>query len=178
MTRVRHRLRGWLVTVVLAAGTTAGCTTANAPPASPTAVQPPTDAVPAAVERVVDGDTLVAEVDGQRERVRLLRIDTPELARDGDPAACLAERAAAALEQLLPPGRSILLATDVEERDRFGRLLAHVWVDDRWVNGLLLERGLAQVVTFPPNVAFDDEVRAAQDRARDDARGLWDPSTC
>lgn len=139
---------------------------------------PPGDAVLGEVERVVDGDTAVVLVDGDRERVRLLRIDTPELARDGAPAECLAAEATAALESLLPVGEPVLLATDVEARDRFGRLLAHVWTADTWVNAEMLRRGVAQVVTFPPNTAFGDEVLAAQRAARDAGVGLWDADAC
>lgn len=138
----------------------------------------PTGAVPAVVERVVDGDTLVADVRGERERVRLLRIDTPELSREGQPAECLAEAATAALEELVPPGTPVLLATDVEVRDRFDRLLAHVWVDGTWVNGAMLRAGWADQLTIPPNVAHDEEVRAAVAAARAEEVGLWDPAAC
>lgn len=141
-------------------------------------VQPPETATPGIVERVVDGDTLIAEVAGERERIRLLRIDAPEVARDGQPGECLAEAATAALTDLVPAGTTVDLATDVEQRDRFGRLLAHVWVDDTWVNGALLGTGMAQVLTIPPNVAHDDEVLAAQAAARDARLGLWDPAAC
>jgi micrococcal nuclease len=162
---------------VTPAGTSAQ-TSSPAVGAARTSVPRPTDAVSATVERVVDGDTLVAGVDGVRERIRLLRIDAPELGRDGTPAACLAERASSHLAALLPTGAEVHVATDVEKRDRFGRLLAHVWDDDLWVNGAMLDAGLATAVTIPPNVALDDEVRAAQAGARDAGRGLWDPGAC
>ena len=154
----------------------AACTVPAEDPAGPPA--PPASVVRGEVERVVDGDTLVAEVGGERERIRLLRIDAPEAARDGAPAECLADAATAALEELVPPGTTVLLAADVERRDRFGRLLAHVWVDDTWVNGAMLEAGLVQVLTIPPNVAYDEEVLAAQAAAREADRGLWDPAAC
>lgn len=152
--------------------------TAPAPAADVGAVVVPADASSGVVERVVDGDTLIAEVDGERERIRLLRIDAPEVARDGDPGECLGDAATAALTELLPPGARIDLATDVEVRDRYGRLLAHVWVDGTWVNGTMLATGFADVLTIPPNVAHDDEVRAAAADARRGAVGLWDPSRC
>lgn len=153
-----------------------GSVTDAAPPG--TDPHPPADALLGEVERVVDGDTVVVEVGGERERVRLLRIDTPELARDGEPAECLAQEAAAALDALLPPGEPVLLALDVERRDRFGRLLAHVWSRATWVNAQMLRDGYAQVVTFPPNTAFDTEVLAAQRQAREDEVGLWSPGAC
>lgn len=151
--------------------------TPTVPTAAP-AVAVPGDGLMATVERVVDGDTVVVDVDGSRERVRLLRIDTPELSRDGAPAECLAEAATDALAALLPPGAGVLLVTDVEERDRFGRLLAHVWVDETWVNGAMLRGGWAQLLTIPPNVALDDEVRDAVAAARAQGVGLWDPTAC
>lgn len=147
--------------------------------ASSAGVPPPPDARAAVVERVVDGDTVVLEVDGERERARLLRIDTPELGRDGRPAECLAERASDALHGLLPPGTRVMLMTDVEARDQYGRLLVHLWTDDGdWVNGHMLVEGWANVVTFPPNTALDGEVLAAQRAARDARTGLWDPAAC
>lgn len=157
----------------------AGCAPLEvAPPAPVGAVPVPAGAEAGVVERVVDGDTLIAEVDGERERIRLLRIDAPEVARDGEPGECLGDAATAALEALLPAGATIQLATDVEVRDRFGRLLAHVWVDGTWVNGTMLDTGYADVLTIPPNVAHDDEVRAAAAAARRDEVGLWDPARC
>ena len=138
----------------------------------------PSDAASAVVERVVDGDTIIVELDGERERVRLLRIDTPELAHDGEGAECLADASRIALEGLLPAGATVQLAEDVEQRDRFGRLLAHVWIDGTWVNGAMLRDGWANLVTFPPNVAYDAEVRAAMDAAVETRVGLWQPGVC
>lgn len=151
-----------------------------APTTAPAAADapPPDTAVAAVVDRVVDGDTVVLTVDGERERARLLRIDTPEAARDGAPAECLAGEATRALERLLPPGGTVLVATDVETRDRYGRLLVHVWRGDTWVNARMLRDGWAQVVTFPPNTAYDAEVLAAQESARRDGAGLWAPGAC
>ena len=105
---------------------------------------PPGSAVLASVDRVVDGDTVVVDVDGA----------------------------------LLPEDEPVLLATDVEERDQYGRLLAHVWTRATWVNAQMLRDGYAQVVTFPPNTSYDEEVLTAQQQARDAAVGLWDPARC
>lgn len=140
------------------------------------------------VTRISDGDTLRVDVrdpgtsglpPGENVRVRLLRIDTPELPRDGRPAQCLAEEAAAHLESLAPVGTELTLAYDVVRRDRFGRELAHAWLPDgTWLNGRMLEDGYAMMMTLPPNVAFTREAQLAQQMARTDVRGLWDPSSC
>lgn len=148
----------------------------------------PEDAFTARVTHHSDGDTLwvdVVDPGGTRidtsdeVKLRLLRIDTPELARDGDPAECLAEAATDALRDLIPEGATVRGGYDVEMRDRFGRDLVHLWTSDgTWVNGWMLDRGFASVVTFPPNTAFDDEVRDLERAARDASRGLWDPAAC
>lgn len=151
------------------------------PTAPPEAVKappfaPPPDAEPATVVRIVDGDTLILRFGpDDDERVRLLRIDTPELSRDGQPAECLALAATEQLTRFAPPGTNVLIATDVEIRDQFGRLLAHVWrADDGiWINGGMLATGYAKVVTFPPNVTWDREVLALQGVAQDQGKGLW-----
>lgn len=140
------------------------------------------------VTRISDGDTLRVDIQdpgrtglepGENVRVRLLRIDTPELARGGRPAQCLAEAAAAHLDALAPPGTVLTLAHDVERRDRFGRELAHAWLPDgKWLNGQMLEDGFAMMMTLPPNVAFTREAQFAQQVARTGMRGLWGPGIC
>jgi len=149
---------------------------------------PPAEVWRGRVVRISDGDTLWVEVtdrgdigppEGDDVKLRLLRIDTPELARDGQPAECLAEAATDHLTELVPIGTDVLAAYDVEALDRFGRDLVHLWTTDgSWVNGRMLLDGYARVVTFPPNEAFTDEVLAAERAARDAGAGLWSPANC
>lgn len=151
-------------------------------------VDPPTGGFRAVVTHVADGDTLRARVTdagatavraGEELELRLLRVDAPELARDGRPADCLADAATTALTQLVPRGAEVEGVHDVERHDRYDRDLVHLWTaDGTWVNGALLAGGWAQVVTFPPNTAYDDEVRAAEAGARRARRGRWDPGAC
>ena len=132
------------------------------------------DAPVCEVERVVDGDTFVcrpARPGGEGERVRLLLIDTPELAQA--PFGAAARDSALAL---IPPGTRVRLDFDVSERDRFGRLLAYVWVDSVMLNRELVRRGMAVVAVFPPDVRERDMLRAASDSARAERRGLWSGS--
>lgn len=123
------------------------------------------------VTRVVDGDTIHVSVAGRRERVRYIGVDTPE-SRGG--AECFA-RAASALNARLVAGRRVRLTTDVERRDRYGRLLAYVHrLPDRlFVNGELVRRGYATVLTIPPNVARAVELARLQRTAQRAGRGLW-----
>ena len=71
----------------------------------------------------------------------------------------------------MPVGASVRYRLGVEERDRYGRALAYVWLDDgRFLNRMLVRRGFAQPLTVPPNVEYEDIfVRAARRGARPDA---------
>lgn len=151
-------------------------------------VAPPPGAFRGVVTHVGDGDSLRARVTAagdthvrrdQELELRLLRIDAPELARDGRPAECLADEAAAALARLVPAGTEIRGAYDREHRDRYDRDLVHLWTPDgRWVNGEMLAAGLARGVTVPPNDGYEADVRTREAAARSARRGLWDPAVC
>lgn len=129
----------------------------------------------ATVARVVDGDTIVADVRGTKERVRLIGIDTPESVKPDSPVECFGKEASAHAKELLPEGTPVLLVLDTEERDRYGRLLAYVYraEDRRFINLAMVEDGYANQYTFPPNVAHAEEFRAAASKARSEGIGLW-----
>lgn len=128
----------------------------------------------ATVARVVDGDTLVAGIDGREERVRLLGIDTPESVAQNQPVQCYGVEASDHLRALLPEGTAITLILDEETRDRYDRLLAYVVRDDGlFVNLELVETGSAAVLVFPPNVHYEARLRAAERDARAAGAGLW-----
>lgn len=131
------------------------------PPAG-SAAPPPS---PCVVERIADGDTLTCR-DGRR--VRLIGIDTPELAQGES-----GHRARRALSGLVPPGSTVRLERDVAPRDRYGRELAHVWSGSRLVNEALVREGWAVLYTVPPNVKYADRLERAQKRARKSGAGLW-----
>ncbi len=127
------------------------------------------DAPTCKVLRVVDGDSIECELDGAKERVRLLGIDAPELQQQPFGA-----RSAAALRELLPLQSNIMLDLDVRERDQYGRLLAHLWNEKgELVNEEMLRQGYAVVYVLPPNVKYADEFRTAARSAQLAKRGLW-----
>ena len=117
------------------------------------------------VARIADGDTFTCR-DGRR--VRLIGVDTPELAQ-GEPGRL----ARAALSRLAPPGASLRLESDVAPRDRYGRELAHVWNGSRLVNEALVLEGWAMLYTVPPNVKYAGRLERAQKLARAAGVGLW-----
>jgi micrococcal nuclease len=141
---------------------------ADAPPEAPVVVQPIPAGERATVARIIDGDTIdVLLADGRRERVRYIGVDTPE--RD-EPFYAEAMEA----NRRLIEGQELILAKDVSETDRFGRLLRYVYLSDGlFVNAELVRQGYARVVTFPPDVAEIDGFLVWQQDARGNRRGLW-----
>ena len=131
----------------------------------------------AEVLRVVDGDTIVVRVGDREERVRYIGLDAPEVADagSGTPAECGGDEARTANERLVA-GEWLILERDVSDRDRFGRLLRHAWLENgAWrLAGLeLVEAGAVEARSYPPDIARDAELDAAERRARDAGLGIW-----
>lgn len=132
-----------------------------------------TDAT-ARVRYVHDGDTFWLE-DGRK--IRLLGINTPELARDKRPAEPLARQARDDLRRLLGKSARVHLRFGKEKTDRYGRLLAHAFLDDgRNLSEWLLQRGLGYALAIPPNLWQVDCYRQAEQQARRQHKGLWQPN--
>ena len=122
------------------------------------------------VDRVIDGDTIAITVDGIEEHVRYIGMDTPEV---DEP---LGDRATERNEELLADSDSeVCLERDVSERDQYGRLLRYAWLrDGRMLNEVLVEQGLAEVVTFPPDVKYhESRLLPAQRGAKAAGLGMW-----
>ena len=140
----------------------------------------PADAEAVLLDRVVDGDTIrvlpgadSSIGEGGSVRVRLLNIDAPELARDGEPAECLAEAATVRVEQLLADSEVVWLAADDVDRDRFDRPLRGVWTAEGvFVNEVLAAEGLATSVLFNDNDRFLATIEQAEDGAEQAGRGV------
>jgi micrococcal nuclease len=154
-------MRGFLLCLALV-----GCRTSPGPPADGTAT----------VVEVVDGDTIVVDVGGRTEPVRLIGIDTPEVFVDaGEEPECFGPEASAFTAELLPPGTVVRLERDVVGRDDYDRLLAYVRRagDGRLVNLALVERGLATPLSIPPNTAYAARFVDAATAAEAAGVGLW-----
>lgn len=136
------------------------------PDAPPTGIEPG----PAAIARVIDGDTLVLQ-DGVR--VRLIGVDTPEVARKGRAAEPLAREATDFTRRFVGLGK-VRLEPDGDRIDRYGRALAVVWVDGRMLNESLVLAGLARARTeFRFSRALKQRLRAAEAEAKAAGRGIW-----
>ena len=130
----------------------------------------------ARLERVIDGDTIVAQVDGREERVRYLGIDPPETVKPNTPVQCFGPQAHDLNARLLGvAGTRLTLRFDRELRDRYGRLLAYVFRagDGLFVNARLIEAGAARTLAIAPNTARAGQLSALQQDARAAGRGLW-----
>ena len=121
------------------------------------------------VKRVIDGDTIKLS---NGETVRYIGIDTPETKHPKKPVQYFGREAAAANKKLVG-GKRVRLEFDAQKRDKYGRLLAYVYVDDIFVNAWLVENGFAQVMTIPPNVKHQELFLKLQREAREKKRGLW-----
>ncbi len=80
---------------------------------------------------------------------------------------------ATAFNRRLVEGRRVRLEYDVERFDRYGRVLAYVYVGDVMVNAELVKEGFAQPMTIPPNVTYAERFRELAAEARRLGRGLW-----
>jgi micrococcal nuclease len=124
------------------------------------------------VDRVVDGDTVEVLIDGRREDVRLIGIDTPESVEPGMPVECFGPQASH-FTRRLAEGRRVRLVFGAERRDRYGRLLAYVHLGPTFVNAVLVRRGLARTLTIPPNDRYAPLLRGLELAAARAGRGLW-----
>jgi micrococcal nuclease len=144
----------------------------------------------AVVERVVDGDTIMVRITGRVEgpgagnaeigashSVRLTGIDAPESVDPRREVECFGREAAAATAALLQ-GRQIRMVVDVEESDRYDRLLRYIYMGAEMANARLVVNGYAHAYTYPPNVRHANLFVGLERDARTGDRGLWSPNMC
>lgn len=172
-----------LIAVLTACGAPERADRAATPSAPGTVVQPASGSVAvvegpietnAVVVRVVDGDTLRVERQGQEDTIRLIGMDTPETKKPNTAVECFGHEASEHLVQLVPAGTRLRLERDAEERDRYDRILAYVYREDGlFVNLAMVADGYAGQLTVPPNVAHADAFTAAARVAREQDKGLW-----
>lgn len=114
-----------------------------------------------------DGDTITVLINNKKENVRLLGIDTAEIAQGywGKEAKKFTEK--------FTKGKEVKLEIDVQERDKYGRLLAYVYVGNESLNESLIKEGYAQLLTYSPNVKYVDKFTSLQKEARDSGKGIW-----
>lgn len=125
------------------------------------------------VTNVVDGDTIDVHLEnGKKERVRFILIDTPETKHPNKPVQPFGPEASKFTNEALL-NKDVELELDVQERDRYGRLLAYVYIDGQMINETLLKKGLARVAIFPPNTKYVDQFEKLQNKAKQKGIGIW-----
>ena len=123
----------------------------------------------AKVVAVLDGDTII--IDGG-EKVRYAGLNTPETHHpDKLPEYCGQEAFEA--NRRLVAGKTVRLEFDERRRDKYGRLLAYVYVDGLFVNAELIRQGYAQVSTYKDNQRHHDDFARLQQDAIAARRGMW-----
>ncbi|HEB55509.1 MAG TPA: thermonuclease family protein [Gammaproteobacteria bacterium] len=123
------------------------------------------------IKRVIDGDTLQLT---DNRRLRLIGVNAPERGRNGQAAEPLAGHAWHMLQTLASPGSHLRLRWGKQKKDRYGRLLAHVFnTDGRNLSASLLRAGMGAAIQIPPNLwAYQCYLRAEKS-ARKQQRGIW-----
>jgi micrococcal nuclease len=141
----------------------------------------------ATVVRVVDGDTLKIEMNGHEEAVRLIGIDTPESKinkkakkdavktnHDVETITAMGREATKYVRTLIRKGDTVSIEFDVQKRDKYNRLLVYAYLTDgKMLNEEIIKAGYANVMTYPPNVKYQERFVKAYREARDTKRGLY-----
>lgn len=137
------------------------------------------------VERVVDGDTIVAAFeDGSSERVRLIGVNTPESVAPNRPVEHFGKEASKFTTSALT-GRRVFIQTDAGTRDKYKRVLAYVWLQmpgdpnseaeirAKMFNARLLLDGYARTMNVKPNTRLAKLFATFQKEAKSSGVGLW-----
>ncbi len=122
------------------------------------------------VSRVIDGDTIQIDTG---EKVRYIGMNTPETVDPRKPVECFGKEASAYNKNLVL-NKKVKLVKDISDKDKYGRLLRYVYLEDgTFVNLKLVSYGYAYADTVPPNVVHASDFVKAQNQARQANLGLW-----
>ncbi|PAF35134.1 endonuclease [Terribacillus saccharophilus] len=137
-----------------------------------------TNKVEVSLIRIVDGDTIKVNYNGQEETVRYLLVDTPETKAPNKCVQPFGKDASKRNEELVTNAEKLELEFDVGSRtDKYGRLLAYVYADGVSVQQTLLIEGLARVAyVYPPNTRYLDTFEEAEAAAKNDDEAVWQQS--
>ncbi|WEY89732.1 thermonuclease family protein [Bacillus subtilis] len=126
------------------------------------------------LEKSVDGDTIKVKYKGKSETVRYLLIDTPETKKPNSCVQPYGEDASKRNKELVSNGKLQLEFDKGDQRDKYGRMLAYVYVDGKSVQETLLKEGLARVAyVYEPNTKYIDQFEKDEQQAKTDKLSIW-----
>lgn len=140
--------------------------TITLPPMSGAACLPDHERLRAELVKVTDGDTIQVMLNGELVKVRYIGIDTPEMDEPLGPLA-------SGFNSSLLESSQVILIRDESETDRFGRMLAYVIANNRFVNYELVRSGWANSRAYPPDIACLEVLNEAQALAQSTGVGMW-----
>ena len=133
------------------------------------------------VTQVVDGDTIKVKINDKIETLRLIGVDTPETVDPRKPVQCFGKKASNKTKELLN-NQYVRLESDQlsGERDKYGRLLRYVFLQDGTnFNKLIISEGFAHEYTYNSIVyKYQSGFKEAEKEARENKRGLWADGIC
>ncbi len=132
------------------------------------------------VVRVVDGDTLQVNIEGELVTVRLIGVDTPEIVDPRRPVQCFGQEASNKAKELLENSKIKLEPDETQgDTDRYQRLLRYVFLEDgTHFNKLMIEQGFAHEYTYNVPYRHRDEFVEAENYAKTNKLGLWADNVC
>jgi len=122
---------------------------------------------------VADGDTFEVSMDGVKEDIRLVGVDTPETHHPSKPVQCYGHEASDYTKSLIE-NAPVRLQSDTKQpnRDKYNRLLRYVYLEDgRELNELLVSEGYALATDF--NTEKKAKLKTLEDEAEKAKKGLW-----
>src|SRR3990172_8750190 len=156
---------------------------------TPTPLTPISTSTPPRVEslivtRVVDGDTIVVLINGVSEKVRLIGVDTPETVDPRKAVQCFEKEASMFAEDLLL-NNAVRLEADASQdnRDKYGRLLRYVFLENGSTNNMLINKeiiseGYGHEYTYRIPYKYQNDFKNAEQIAREAQKGLWANEAC
>ena len=134
---------------------------------------------PFTVAKVVDGDTIHVNANGQKLKIRMIGLDTPETVDPRKPVQCFGLEASAQAKTILGRQQAYLETDPSQDTiDKYGRTLAYVWVGGRLFNLDMIADGFAYEYTYDLPYRYQADFKAAEADASANDRGLWSPNTC
>lgn len=132
------------------------------------------------VSKVIDGDTLELQLGDKIEKVRLIGVNTPETVDPRRKVECFGREASDYAKKILT-GQKVSLEFDPsqDQRDKYSRLLAYLYLEDGSLFNLdLIKAGYAYEYTYKKPYLYQSQFQSAEDQAQSKQLGLWSVQTC